>query len=179
MYTAVVRQELHARPAVPFQPANPIIGQPAVPAQPAVPGRPAGLGQLSSQTNNDLYGLQVGMDGLYPICCNGYTDFRLRAGLFIDSAENTFVLTNANAFVQAARDSKTELAGLIELGAGVRYQVGQILSIRAGTELWYLSGIAAAQSQFNNVIVPTTGSRIRVTEDVLLTGVSIGAELKY
>ena len=156
---------------------------PGIPPIPALPGRAAGSGQLRSDVDNDLFGLQIGLDLLYPVCCYGYTDFRVRAGGFINSAQNQFVFANAigtaDQFLIGFSDSSTELAGLIELGAGFRYQLGEILSVRAGTELWYITEVATASSQFGNSISTNTGSRVQADGDVLMTGISIGAELKY
>ena len=140
---------------------------------------PVGPGQLASRTNNDLYGLQIGMDLLYPICCHGYTDFRFRAGGFVNSASHLFRLVNEGALVRASANDTTELAGLIEIGTGIRYQVGEILSLRAGTELWYLSQIASAPGQFRRTITQRTGRNTRASDDVLMTGISFGAELRY
>ncbi len=138
-----------------------------------------GQGQLLSRTDNDLYGLQVGMDLLYPVCCYGYTDLRARAGAYANWAANEFSLINADGLVQAGASDKTKLAGLFELGAGVRYQLGEILSIRAGTELWYLTSVATPTGQFNRVISPKTGKRVSASEDVLFAGFSLGAELRF
>lgn len=138
-----------------------------------------GFGQLSSTTDNDLYGLQIGMDLLYPICCHGYTDFRFRAGAFINSADNDFRLFNNATLVQSIQDDTTEIAGMFELGMGIRYQVGEMLSLRVGTELWYLTEVATAQGQFTTVINDQSGRQTNATDDVLMTGVSFGAELRY
>lgn len=170
------------RPAVPPQ-FNPITGDLIAAAIPALPGRPAGSGILVSLTENDLYGLQVGMDLLYPVCCYGFADFRLRLGAFINDAQNQYVFANVletgDEFIDSAADDTTGLAGLIEIGAGVRYQIGEILSVRAGAELWYLTEIASATTQFGNVISFNSGRRTQNNDDVLMTGVSVGAELRY
>ncbi len=140
---------------------------------------PAGPGQLLSLTDNDLYGWQVGMDLLFPVCCYGYTDLRARAGAYANRAANAFRLVNAGGLVQGGADAKTQLAGQFELGAGVRYQIGEILSIRAGAELWYLSRVATPTGQFRRTITPRTGRRTSAGEDVMFTGVSLGAELLF
>ncbi len=167
----------------PFVPANPITGAPAIPFREAIPGRAASSGQLRSDVDNDLFGLQIGIDLLYPVCCYGYTDLRARAGGFINSAQNQFLFANAigtaDQFLIGFSDSSTGLAGLFELGAGFRYQLGEILTVRAGTELWYITEVATASSQFSNTISTTTGRRVRNSDDVLMTGISVGAELKF
>jgi len=141
---------------------------------------PAATGNLISSTDNDLYGLQIGMDLLFPVCCYGFADFRARFGGFINDAQNQFVLLNNTDLLVSNADDSTDLSGLIELSAGFRYQIGEILSVRAGTELWYLAEIASATGQFGNVYQrSSTGSRTRSNDDVLMTGVSVGAELRY
>lgn len=138
-----------------------------------------GNGRLRSAVENQMFGLQVGMDLLFPVCCYGYTDFRARIGGFINSADSQFTVINAGSTTVANFDSDEEIAGVIELGSGFRYQVGEILSLRAGAEMWYLAGVATAPDQFRNVIQPTTGRNIRMDDDVFFTGFTLGAELKY
>lgn len=137
-------------------------------------------GLVRSDVDNQMYGVQVGMDLLYPISKHGYTDFRTRLGAFVNSADSGLQVFNAG-FAQVGNfDDTTDIAGVFEVGGGVRYQLGQMLSLRAGAELWYLSGMATSAHQFRtNVISPTSGSRVRANDDILITGVSVGAQLKY
>ncbi len=134
-------------------------------------------GLLRSDVDNQLLGAQVGMDLLYPVCENGYTDFRARAGLFINFADLDLRVLNAGSTVAASFQSRERLAGAIELGGGFRYQLGEMLSLRAGAELWYLSGIATAGGQFTGGIL--ANREVRMKDDFLISGVSFGAELKF
>jgi hypothetical protein len=137
-------------------------------------------GLLFSDVNNQMFGLQLGMDLLYPISNHVYTDFRARLGGFIDFAESNVFLDNAGDRVLATGDDGTEITVVFELGGGLRYQLGEMLSVRAGAEIWYMDGAANAPDQFaNNIIRPTTGRDIRVEDDVLFAGFSFGAELKF
>lgn len=138
------------------------------------------VGLLRSAVDNQMYGLQGGMDLLYPVSKIGYTDFRTRVGAFINSVDSDFLVFNAG-FPQVGNfDDSTDIAGLIEIGGGVRYQLGQMLSIRAGGELWYLLGMATSAHQFRtNVISPSTGRSVRTNDEVLIAGFTIGAEFKY
>jgi hypothetical protein len=135
-------------------------------------------GFLGSAVDNRMYGLQAGMDLLYPISRHGYTDIRTRIGGFVNSAESNFLLTNAGVLQIAANDDKTGIAGMIELDAGIRYQVGPALSIRAGFEVWYLTGVGTISKGFKNAVFPTD-NRHPLNDDVLITGLSTGAELKF
>jgi hypothetical protein len=137
-------------------------------------------GLLFSQADNQMYGFQVGMDLLYPISKNAYTDLRSRLGAFVNYAKSNVLLDNAGVRVLATADDKYELAGILELGSGIRYQVGQMLSVRAGVELWYLTQVATARDQIgSNVIRPATGLSTRSNGDFLISGMSVGAELKF
>lgn len=144
--------------------------------------------QLSSEVENQMIGLQVGMDLLYPIGRFAYSDVRMRAGAYANFAEVNFqrqgtqsTLSNPTVFgdiTNFLNDQNSidelELAGLFELGTGIRYQLGELLSVRAGVELWYLSGVATATQN-----VAAQGNAISVDDDVLFTGVSFGSELRW
>ncbi|MGB7328568.1 MAG: hypothetical protein WBD31_27070 [Rubripirellula sp.] len=139
----------------------------------------SGNGQLRSQTQNDLIGLQVGMDLLYPISRHGYSDVRARAGAYYNSYDTSVSVFDAGTLRANGSDDGGELAGMFELSTGVRYQLGEILSVRAGVELWYLSGVASATEQFSTQISDRTGRGSNADDDILFTGVSVGAELRY
>ena len=139
----------------------------------------SGAGLLRSTTENQLFGLQVGMDLLYPVCRHGYADFRGRIGGFANFADSDVGISNAGSSVLRNISDDTEIAGLIEIGSGFRYQVGELLSLRAGVEIWYLTGVASANDQFSGPIRPGTGLQTDTDDDVLFTGISVGGELRY
>lgn len=136
-------------------------------------------GLLATSTENRMIGAHLGLDLLYPISRNGFTDFRSRVGAFMNFAESNFALINDGTFLLLSEDDKTELAGVLEIGGGIRYHVGQHVSFRLGAELWYLKEVAAVSDQFTRVIRPGTGRTIRVRSDFLVTGVSFGTEIRF
>jgi hypothetical protein len=130
-------------------------------------------GSLRGAADNHLWGPQVGIDLLYPICANGYTDFRARGGLFVNFKEFGLVVINDGSTVAAIFNRDENLAGAVELGGGLRYQLGDMLSVRTRGELWYLSRIDNNRSR-------NIGRRVTSEKDnVLILGISFGAELKY
>ncbi|QDT02845.1 hypothetical protein K227x_12240 [Rubripirellula lacrimiformis] len=136
-------------------------------------------GSLTSRTRNDLFGVQVGMDLLYPISRHGFTDIRARAGLYANSADSNVLVRDGASTLARAGDSTTDLAGMFEFGSGIRYQLGEILSVRAGLELWYLTGVASAPNQVRPQINSGTGRSIDTDNDILFTGISFGTEIRY
>lgn len=138
---------------------------------------PTILGSITSETKNHLLGGQVGIDLLYPICRRGYTDFRARAGLFANFADMDFDLRNNLDTTLFVDDDTVTLSGLVEVAGGLRFQVTNCISIRAGGELWWLSGVATATDQFRNQIGGT--SKVRTGSDFFVAGGTLGAEFRY
>jgi hypothetical protein len=134
-------------------------------------------GSLLSQVENRLIGPQIGADLLYPICANGYADFRSRAGGFINFAEQRFLVFNDGSTVAAAFQNRERIAGVFEIGGGLRYHLGEMLSIRAGVEFWYMTQIGSAPRQFKNVV--GVSRDLSLKDDILMGGISLGAILKY
>ncbi len=136
-------------------------------------------GLLSSGTENDLLGLQVGLDLLYPVSQHLYSDLRVRAGGYANFAQTDVQLAKNSNVEILRRQSETELAGVFELGTGLRYQVGEMLSLRAGGEFWYITGVATAPDQFSRTIDNNLGSRADVEDDLFYYGLTVGAELRF
>ena len=134
-------------------------------------------GLLRSEVKNQMIGLQCGMDLLYPLCHNGYADFRSRAGIFANFAELDGRFVNANTTFISTRQDDTGLAGVLEIAGGFRYQVTDCFSLRAGGELWWLGGMATAPDQFKNSVSQLQG--VRTKDDFVVAGATFGAELRY
>ncbi len=145
----------------------------------ATPGGITGttLGSLTSEVKNRLIGPQVGVDLLYPICRRGYTDFRARAGVFANFADLDFDYRNNLDTALLADEDNVTVSGMIEVAGGLRVQVTDCISIRAGGELWWLGGVATATDQFRNTIGAIT--KVRTGSDFFVAGGTIGAEFRY
>ncbi len=136
-------------------------------------------GLLRSAVENKMVGGQVGMDMTFPMSCKVWSDMRARAGIYGNFAENRFELSNAGAAVVRNFDDDVEIAGLFELSSGLRYYLTDDFHVRAGGELWYLAGVATSIDQFDTRVRRSTGRTINIDDDVLMVGISIGAELKF
>ena len=93
--------------------------------------------------------------------------------------DSTFRLDNDSTTEVYNRDEARRLAGLLEFGTTLRYQLGEALSISGGYELWYLANVATAPGQLSKVISPGVGSTVRDSDDVFLHGAVFGVELNY
>jgi len=142
------------------------------------PGLP-GAGLLRSATENRMLGAQLGIDMTYPLTCRTWTDFRGRAGVFGNFAENRFQVNNAGNIQVFNEADDVALAGMLDISGGLRYYVTNNFHIRGGGELWYLTEVATATKQFGGVITPSTGRNINVGDSIFMFGASVGAELKF
>ena len=138
-----------------------------------------GTGLLRSDTQNYLVGAQVGLDLLYPVARHAYADFRGRAGAFLNIADSRVDLINDGTRLIGARPDDKTLAGVLEIGTGLRYELGESLSIRGGLEAWYLSRVAAARNQIRNPVTSRLGRSLNTSEDIVMFGLTFGAEFKY
>jgi len=136
-------------------------------------------GLLRSSTENRLIGAQVGIDLTYPMTCRLWSDARARAGAYANFAENSFQLINDGNLRVFNEDDEIGLAGVFEIGGGLRYHLTNNLHIRAGSELWYVTQLATAQGQFRRVVRPTTGRTTDSGDDVFMVGISLGGEWKF
>lgn len=137
------------------------------------------VGALFNEVRNRLFGAQIGIDMLYPISCHGYMDFRGRAGVYYNRVKSDTALFNDADVVLANGRSKNQVAGFFELGSGVRYQLGEALSLRAGGEFWYMPGVASSPDQIPRVVTANLGNRIDSKDDIFFLGLTVGAEFKY
>ena len=138
---------------------------------------PTVLGSLNSETRNHLIGGQVGIDLLYPICRRGYTDFRARAGVFANFADMDFDYRNNLDTTLFVDDDTITVSGMVEVAGGLRFQVTDCISIRAGGEVWWLGGLATATDQFRNTVGGI--SSVRTGSDFFVAGGTVGAEFRY
>jgi len=145
---------------------------------------PGVAGLLRSEVENRMIGGQIGAEMTFPVTCRLWTDFRGRAGAYANFAENDFQLRYSapapvDEILILTGDDTTELAGVFELGGGLRYYVTNNFHIRAGAELWYIAGVASAVDQFGSIFSAGTGRRTEVDDDVFLYGVNAGVEWKF
>ena len=136
-----------------------------------------------SRTENHLVGAQIGLDLLYPVGLFAYSDFRARAGVYYNNAESQVTFVNDGTTIINVADDTGDIAGVFEIGSGIRYQLGEMLSVRAGTEMWYITEVAGAVDQARgvslNVLDLVYRSKTTTGDDFFVFGFNLGAELRY
>ena len=127
-------------------------------------------------SRNDLYGLQLGVDGLlWSNCCGLRVDGLAKAGVYYNDADASALIG-----VNAVSDRESRAAFVGELGLTARYDIRCDLALRAGYQLLFFDGVSLAADQ-----VPATGNlgnfgtAIRVDSSSLLYhGLHVGLEYR-
>ena len=114
-----------------------------------LPSTAHGTGSFwDTQTKNNLYGFQIGMDATLLERNRFSIDSILKAGIFDNHVDETaLVRIDRIQFVES--DSTHHLAFLGQIGVQCKYQVTPRLSLKAGYEALWLQGVALAPGQIS------------------------------
>jgi hypothetical protein len=112
-----------------------------------------GSGALTNNTDNHLYGAQIGGDLLL---WDRGGPFRvesiLKAGIFGNSADNSARLVTQQGGPAFAIDSRqSQVAFVGEIGATGVYQMTPHLALRGGYQLLWIEGVAVASDQISSI----------------------------
>lgn len=134
---------------------------------------------LTTRTRNTLVGIQLGMDLLYPVAQHLYTDVRGRGGLYYNFAESDVRLRNQGVTVLSNSRDDEEWAGVFEIGLGLRWQLGEMLSIRGGGEVMYITNAATIAGQIDTNVTNALGRSVDINDGLLYYGANAGIELRF
>jgi hypothetical protein len=109
---------------------------------------------ISDNVDNNLYGGQIGIDWrVYDRGGPFRIDSIFKAGVFGNSADNTFGVTQAIGPAFGAGQSKGQVAFVGEIGLTGVYQWTDHIAIRGGYQVLWVEGIAVASDQLTAIDV--------------------------
>ncbi|MCI0359582.1 MAG: BBP7 family outer membrane beta-barrel protein [Planctomycetaceae bacterium] len=133
----------------------------------AVPGT---LVDFNSNTDNHLYGGQVGADVLlWQNCCWTVNTWG-KAGAYANVADADFAIAVNGAPAAALRNDGTEGAFVGELGVAATYQLSDHWALRGGYQLLWIDGAVLADENFGS---------FDQSGDVFYHGALLGVELTW
>lgn len=149
-----------------------------------LPGLPAGAYPpfWNTNTRNNLYGLQIGIDGkLFKYKCFSI-DGLIKAGMYLNHAkESTGV--SLEKIVYPTQASTNHIAFVSEADVQCKYQVINSLAIKLGYKALWLAGVALAPGQIKKTYDsgPSTVTALGVNARscVLFHGVTAGLEFLF
>ncbi len=138
-----------------------------------------GIGLLAEDVDNQMVGVQVGGDLLYPVGLRSNIGFRGKGGLYANFAERAAFLSNAGTTLINSGDTDVDFAGVIEMGVFGNYQIVPSVRLTAAYEFWYMPGMATVPEQGPSLISPATGTTVFQSDDVVLHGGSVGLQVLF
>ena len=138
----------------------------------------AGTGTLAVETNNHLFGPQIGMELMYPVG-SWMTTTSMKGGMFANVIDGNALMINNGALQFANSDDDIEFAATIEIGYGVSFQVTPRIKVRGGYEFWWLYGLALAPDQVGSVLTAQSGSKVQTSNSTYYHGATAGVEVEW
>ncbi|MCA9237008.1 MAG: hypothetical protein KDA44_16155 [Planctomycetales bacterium] len=156
----------------------------------AYPAPIDGFMNYNAQVTNDLYGFQLGCNGMYRIGCKWGVHLSSNFGLYgndIDVHQYfQFPSTGMLRYIQSgqsfdARASKTDVAMIGELRLGASYQYSCHCRLYGGWRVLGISGVALATDQVPGAFIdaPQMNSYVNSNGSLILHGMQAGVEWNY
>ena len=138
------------------------------------------LSGVNWDTDNDLYGAQMGADlKLWrvggPLSINGI----FKAGIFGNSADNNFNYDVLGTPIVEGSASDTSVAFVGEMGINAAYQVTRHFAIRGGYQVLWVNEVALASDQANVQLQTSDIDAITTSGDVFYHGALVGGEFTW
>ncbi len=125
---------------------------------------------------NDLYGFQIGADAtLWQWCCLSL-DGKVRAGVYSNQAVSRVAHLQTGGPTWTARDEDTNTAFLGEVGLTGTCQLTDDLSLTAGYQVMWLSGVAVAGDQVASADPLAGTATVDTTGSPFYHGANVGLE---
>ena len=137
----------------------------------------------STNTANNLYGLQIGVDGkifeLGRFSVNG----QIKIGLFDNNAEQSTGVS-LEKVVYPASATANRAAFVSEAGLQLKYQLMDGLALKAGYEVLWLDGVALAPGQIQETLTTQSSTPVHALgvnsgSSVLFQGFTAGLEYSF
>ncbi|MBW4519838.1 MAG: BBP7 family outer membrane beta-barrel protein [Scytolyngbya sp. HA4215-MV1] len=115
------------------------------------PGDGEDVGTYKIETDNDMFGLQIGLDAGTQLSSNLGIGLKLRTGVLLNFSDQNSKLVNTGFAGQTViqGDARgTGISPMIELGLSATWDLSPNISLKAGYNLLFLGQVALAPEQF-------------------------------
>jgi hypothetical protein len=136
-------------------------------------------GLYRDDITNDMLGLQIGGDLIYPTSLKTTVSVRGKAALMANFASREVDVFHNGALLLRNAEDDVDLSGLIEIGVNGTYQVTPSFGLTAGYEAWFLPAVATVPKQYPFALSLSSGTGVRMSDDIVLHGFRLGAQLLY
>jgi hypothetical protein len=132
------------------------------------------------QTQNDLYGGQIGM-GVSSDIWRIHFDFLAKGGIYGNPARQSQQLRDdGDTTVIRDFDSKSNTVALVaEISAQGTLELTEWMLLRGGYQAIWIDGVALAPGQIDLTNTASSGRAVRNGATIVVHGVNVGAELHW
>jgi hypothetical protein len=138
-----------------------------------------GNGLLLNSVNNRAVGAQIGAMFMKPASLRTNYGVRGKAAVMANFDSSDTFLSNAGTVLLSASDSSVDLAGLLEMGVFVNYQIVPSVRVTGGYEFLYLPGFGTVPGQSPARINPGSGTSVQNDGDPFFHGASGGVQILF
>jgi hypothetical protein len=134
----------------------------------------------TTSTTNNLFGVQLGIEGKIWERDRFSLEGQLKAGLF-DNVASQLTGISLEKAVHPASATANSLAFAGEAGVQLKYRLDQRRALKLGYEALWLAGVALAPAQINETFTASTVSALGVNcgSNVLFQGATFGLEYSF
>lgn len=142
-------------------------------------GSDAGIGNYQVGLNNRAVGPQIGARFMRPISLRTSYGVKGKAAVLANFINSNSFMTNAGNVLIDSGDERVRVAGLIEIGAFINYQLLPSIRLTGGYEGWFLPGFATIPGQSIQRINLDTGTNVDNEDSVFVHGASGGVQILF
>lgn len=129
--------------------------------------------------DNNLYGLQVGSNGMLLEMGRLHLDGFAKAGIYYNDVDTRFLAQSTSFGQFLAEDATGQTAFIGELGLNLTFNVTSHIALRGGYQVLWLSGIATAPGQLASTSANAGTTTVNATDSMFLHGANAGLELTW
>ena len=138
-----------------------------------------GSGVFTSDLDNHIAGLQFGLEMRHTRGPRLSFGFKGKAGIYGNFNDSITRLTNGGTLMFDNDDKELQVSFVGELGLDAQYRINDRITLRAGYELLYITGVATVGGQPHLRLNSMTGSVIDDDTDILVHGGSVGLRFTW
>ncbi|MCL1471056.1 Lpg1974 family pore-forming outer membrane protein [Argonema antarcticum] len=142
-------------------------------------------GDYNIETRNNLFGLQIGGNANVGISRNFSLGLRAKAGIFANNGAQTSTISasdfNTGELLERIKGDRSEwgISPVVEGSVSANWQVHPNVSLTAGFNVVYLSGLALAPRQYRDFAQSGEFGRLDMNGDTLYYGPSVGIRVVF
>ena len=139
------------------------------------------IGTLRQSVDNFLIGPQVGLETYYPLSRRVFVNSKLKGGIYLDIVDSQTRLFNGIAAdaIAGGNAENEDICAMFESSSQLGMHLTPALSVFAGYDIWYMTGVATIEDQLPVAFGRLQGNSVLADDDVFIHGITFGGRLEF